>query len=193
MTARLLIAVVLTLGAVMGVRLWNAHVLAQGDAQGAQRVQTAWNTAEAKRQANEALARMEAAQQLAERERQEREQEQLLQQQTDRIAHEQAQREQALRTAVAAADSRHRSLLSTIAQLNANAAAASADLPGTGPVASSCASADATRSARELLGQCSGRYAAVAAAADQLTSQVTGLQDYVRAVAPATAGGADGL
>ena len=184
MTARLLIAVVLTLGAVFGARLWNAHVLARGDTQGAQRVQTAWDTAEAKRQADEALARMAAANHQAELERQEREREQLLQQDAERIAHEQAQREQALRTAVAAADSRHRSLLSTIAQLNANAAAR-ADMPGTGQAASSCPGPDAASAARTALGQCSGRYAAVAAVADRLSGQVSGLQDYVRAVAPA--------
>ena len=61
MTGRILIAVVLTLGAVAGVRLWNAHLIAQGDAQGAGRVQTEWNTAEAKRLADDATARMEAA------------------------------------------------------------------------------------------------------------------------------------
>ena len=179
MTGRILIAVVLTLGAVMGVRLWNAHLIAVGDAQGADRVQTEWNTAQAKRLAAEATARMEAAQKRTVAEAAERSQEQAKQIEAERIAHEQAQREQTQRDALAAADSRNRSLHTTIAQLNADAAAR---LSSTG--AQSCTSADfdAATTARTALGECSGRYTALGGVADKLSGQVSGLQDYVRMV-----------
>ena len=191
MTGRILIAVVLTLGAVMGVRLWNAHLIAVGDAQGADRVQTEWNTAEAKRLAAEATARMEAAQKRTVAEAAERSQEQAKQIEAERIAHEQAQREQAQRNALAAADSRNRSLHTTIAQLNADAAAR---LSSTG--AQSCTSADfdAATTARTALGECSGRYTALGGVADKLSGQVSGLQDYVRMVIkPGQAGDVDDL
>ena len=188
MTGRILIAVVLTLGAVMGVQLWNQHLIAKGDTQGAERVRTEWNTADTKRLATEATARMEAAQKRAVAEEAERTKEQAKQQEAERIAHEQAQREQAQSAALAAAESRNRSLHTTIAQLNANAAAL-ADVPGTSAGACAAPGPDAAATARELLGACSQRYAAVAAAADQLGGQVTGLQDYVRATAQAQAAG----
>ena len=191
MTGRILIAVVLTLGAVMGVRLWNAHLIAVGDAQGADRVQTEWNTAQAKRLAAEATARMEAAQKRTVAEAAERSQEQAKQIEAERIAHDQAQREQAQRNALAVAESRNRSLHTTIAQLNANAAAR---LSSTG--AQSCTSADfdAATTARTALGECSGRYTALGGVADKLSGQVSGLQDYVRMVIkPGQAGDVDDL
>ena len=156
---RPLIAAVLALGAVFAVQGWQAHIHAQGDAAGAARVQ-------------QQLRQREAA----------------LQKETERIAHETAQREAQLRSAVASADARVRSLHTTIAQLNANAAAL-ADVPGTSTGACAAPGSDAAATARELLGACSQRYAAVAAAADQLGGQVTGLQDYVRATAQAQATG----
>jgi phage protein D len=191
MTGRILIAVVLTLGAVMGVRLWNAHLIAVGDAQGADRVQTEWNTAEAKRLAAEATARMEAAQKRAVAEAAERDQEQAKQIEAERIAHEQAQREQAQSNALAAADSRNRSLLTTIAQLNADAAAR---LSSTGPQSCTSADIDAATTARTALGECSSRYTALGGVADKLSGQVSGLQDYVRTVIkPGQAGDVDDL
>ena len=186
MSARILIAVVLTLGAVVGVRLWNAHLVAQGDHQGADRVRTEWNTADAKRAADEAQARMRAAQQLAIKERETREQEQAQQQAAERIARDQALREKALRDAAASADARNRSLHSTIAQLNANAMAAAAHVPGTSQSACSSSEPDGATTARNALGQCSSRYAAVAVVADRLSSQVTGLQDFVQTLATQT-------
>ena len=179
MTGRILIAVVLTLGAVMGVRLWNAHLIAVGDAQGADRVQTEWNTAQAKRLAAEATARMEAAQKRTVAEAAERSQEQAKQIEAERIAHEQAQREQAQRDALAAADSRNRSLHTTIAQLNADAAAR---LSSTGPQSCTASDIDAATTARTALGECSSRYTALGGVADKLSGQVSGLQDYVRTV-----------
>ena len=191
MTGRILIAVVLTLGAVAGVRLWNAHLIAQGDAQGAGRVQTEWNTAEAKRLADDATARMEAAKKRALAEAAERTQEQAKQQEAERIAHEQAQREQAQITALAVAESRNRSLHTTIAQLNADAAAR---LSRTGPQSCTASDIDAATTARTALGECSSRYTALGGVADKLSGQVSGLQDYVKSVIkPGQAGGTDGL
>lgn len=192
MTGRILMAVVLTLGAVMGVRLWNAHLIAQGDAQGADRVHTEWNTAEAKRLADEADARAKAAQKRVVDEAAERTKEQAKQIEAERIAHEQAQREQAARTALDTAIARNRSLLTTIAQLNANAAAAK--LPGTGSQSCTAADLDAATAARTALGECSSRYTALGGIADRLSGQVTGLQDYVKSVIqPGQTGGSDGL
>lgn len=71
-------------------------------------------------------------------------------------------------------------LRATIAQLN-TAAARAADVP-TAAATEPAPSADAATTARELLGQCSGQYAAVAAAADALSAQVLGLQDWARMV-----------
>ena len=191
MTGRILMAVVLTLGAVMGVQLWNTHLIAKGDAQGADRVRTEWNTANTQRQADEAKARMEAAQKRAIAEVAERNQEQAKQIEAERIAREQAQREQAARTALDTATARNRSLLTTIAQLNANAAAR---LSSPGAQSCSARDIDAGTTARELLGECSSQYTALGGIADRLSGQVTGLQDYVRAVIkPGQAGGADGL
>lgn len=186
MTLRIVAAVVLTIGVVAGVRAWNAHLIALGDAQGAQRVRTEWQTADARRRADELQAWAEAAQRQARAEAAAREEEQAKQIQAERIAREQAQREGALRAALGRADARNRSLLDTIAQLNAQLDTDANDVPGTGPGAGAAALADAARTARDLLGNCSRRYAAVAADADRLAIQVTGLQDFVRTVAATT-------
>jgi hypothetical protein len=178
---RPLIAAVLALGAVFAVQGWKAHIYARGDAAGAARVQQQWDADTARRDADTLAAHLAAQQVL-------RTQEAVLQQKAERIAHETAQREAQLRAAGAAADARVRSLHTTIAQLNANAAAL-ADVPGTSAGACAAPGSDAAATARELLGACSQRYAAVAAAADQLGGQVTGLQDYVRATAQAQATG----
>lgn len=171
--AQILIAVVLALGAVCGAELWAAHLTTKGYTQGAQAMRTIWETVETQRLADEARARLQA-------EAAARKSEQAKQKETERIAHEQAQREATLRAAVAAADARQRSLHTTIAQLNADAAAR---LSGTGSPACTAADVDAAATARELLGACSDRYATVAGAADELAGQVTGLQDYVQAIA----------
>ncbi|MEG0558216.1 MAG: DUF2514 domain-containing protein, partial [Comamonas sp.] len=185
------IAVVLTLGTVLGVQLWNAHLIAKGDAQGADRVRTEWNTANTQRQADEAKGRMEAAQKRAIAEVAERDQEQAKQIEAERIAREQAQREQAQSAALAAAESRNRSLHTTIAQLNANAAAR---LSSPGPQSCTAAAIDAATAARTALGECSSRYTALGGIADWLSGQVMGLQDYVHTVIqPGQAGGTDGL
>ncbi|WP_304350100.1 DUF2514 family protein [Comamonas testosteroni] len=177
--------VIATLAAVLGLRAWNGHLVAQGDVQGAARVQQAWDQAEEKRKATE-------SQQRAKAEIAQRETETAKQKETERIAHEQAQRDQAARTALDTATARNRSLLTTIAQLNANAAAAK--LPGTGPQSCSASDLDGATVARTALGECSSRYTALGGVADRLSGQVTGLQDYVRSVTKqGQAGGTDGF
>lgn len=186
MNARILMAVVLALGAVLGVQAWNSHLVAKGDAQGAQRVRTEWDTADTQREAEATTARMQAEKQAADAERAERAKEQAKQQEAERIAREQAQREQAMRSAMAAADARNRSLHTTIAQLNADAAAR---VPGAGQAACGAADIDGATAARNALGQCSSRYTAVAGVADQLAGQVAGLQDYLQTVPQGDADG----
>ncbi|EPD44446.1 MULTISPECIES: hypothetical protein [Delftia] len=176
MSARIWITAALVLAAVLGLRAWNAHLVALGDAQGAERVQGQWKAADARGKQEQALAAAKAAQELAARERQAREQEQAKQRDAERIAREQANREATLRTAVSAADARNRSLHTTIAQLNADAAAR---LSGSAASACTAADVDAATAARNALGQCSSRYTAVAAVADGLAIQVRGLQDFV--------------
>lgn len=185
-STRILIVVVLALGAVMGIKAWNAHLIAQGDKLGAQRVQTLWDTAETKRKGDETLISMQAAQKLATDQANVRAQEHFKQQEAERIAREQVQREQKLQGTLDVATASNRSLHTTIAQLNANAAAA---MSSSSAHASCSAELDAATIARNALGACSNRYTAVAAVADQLAIQVTGLQDHVQSV---TAGETNG-
>lgn len=176
MSARIWITAALVLAVVLGVRAWNAHLVALGDAQGAQRVKVQWDVADLRRDQTQAEANEQAALEQALRERQAREQDQAKQREAERIARDQANREATLRNAVSAADARNRSLHTTIAQLNADAAARLS-----GPAASACTAADidAATTARTALAACSSRYTAVAATADQLSVQVTGLLDFI--------------
>ncbi|WP_208508387.1 DUF2514 domain-containing protein [Variovorax paradoxus] len=185
MTVRVIAAVLLTLAVVFGVRAWNAHLVAEGDAQGDSRVRAEWREADTKRQAAESAAAAQAQAESAERQRRAREEDQLKQQQAERNSREQAQREAALQSALARADSRNRGLLGTIADLNARAAAAAAAMSGAGQDSGAVAFIGQASTARELLGQCSSRYTAVAADADGLRSQVIGLQDFVASVCSA--------
>jgi hypothetical protein len=194
MSLRVLVAVLLTAGAFLGVRAWNAHLIAQGYEQGSKAVRTEWATAEAKRRGDEMEAAALASQKQADAERQAREAEQAKQIQAERTAREQAQREGALRTALDRAAASNRSLLDRIAALDARAAAAAADVPTTAPDARAAALAHEAATARQLLGSCSQRYAELGADADGLRIQVMGLQDYVKGVvAPAAMGGSNGL
>ena len=69
MSYRTLAIVVATLGALLAVKAWNAHLIAEGDTQGALRVQTQWDTAETKRRADIKEAEARAAIEQAEAER----------------------------------------------------------------------------------------------------------------------------
>ena len=180
MSYRTLAIVVATLGALLAVKAWNEHLIAEGDTQGALRVQTQWDTAEAKRRADIKEAEARAAIEQAEAERKTRIDEQAKQKQAERVANEQANREATLRASLTRAESRNRGLLDTINELNLRARArAAADVPGASSDASTNAVVDEATTARELLGQCSQRYTGVAAAVDGLRVQVIGLQAFV--------------
>lgn len=180
MRVRILIVIVLTLAAVWGVHAWNKRLYNEGYSKGGGAVLREWQAADNKRLKDEAEA-------LALAQKASREAETSKQKEAERIANEQAQREQASRAALAAATDRNRSLLTTIAQLNSDAAARLSS-----PSAQSCTTADidAAARARTALGECSSEYTAVAGVADQLTDKVSGLQDYVRSVTKSAQGGA---
>lgn len=103
---------------------------------------------------------------------------------TERIADEDARRTAERQRRDAAARSQLVRLQRTIATLQQR------KLPEPGDVAGIAALAGQASTARELLGRCSGRYADLAAAADGLRDQVTGLQAYVKDVCRTP--GADG-
>lgn len=161
---RLIALAVLICAAIYGAKRWEAHLVARGDAQGAARVQAAWDRQEAER--SEATARDNATRFRN----------------AERIAHEDAERTAARAARDAAAAAAVRGLRAEIARLAAR--------PGPYPAGdaglAACAREAAT--ARELLGEGSGRYLAVAAAADGLRDQVVGLQAFVHRVCRAPAG-----
>lgn len=103
---------------------------------------------------------------------------------TERIADEDARRAAERQRRDAAARTELVRLQRTIDSLRQR------QLPEPGDTAGIAALAREGATARELLGRCSGRYADVAAAADGLRDQVTGLQTYVKDVCRAP--GADG-
>lgn len=185
MSARVIAAILLTLGLVLCVKAWNTHLVNEGDARGADRVQTMWNTADAKRLADQKTAEAQTAMQRADAEMAARQAEQIKQQQAERNARDQAQRESALQATAVATAARNRSLLGTIAELDAR----NAELSRTVADARVTALALEANTARQLLGSCSSRYSAVAAEADGYRSQVIGLQDFVTTVchAPSSA------
>ncbi len=161
---RLIALAVLVCAAIYGVKRWEGRLIARGDAQGASRVQAAWDRQEAGR--SEATARDNATRFRN----------------AERIAHEDAERTAARAAHDAAAAAAVRSLRAEIARLGARPDPYPAGDAGL----AACAREAAT--ARELLGEGSGRYLAVAAAADGLRDQVVGLQAFVHGVCHAPAG-----
>ena len=144
--------------AIAGVKLWQSHLVSKGDAQGATRVQHAWDTQENER--NAATARDNATKFRN----------------AERTAHEDAQREATRRARDVAAVAAVRSLHTEIARLNSR--------PNPYPAgdAGLAACAGEARTARELFGESSGAYQELAAEADGLRDQVTGLQDFAHTV-----------
>lgn len=180
MSYRAIAILVLVMGALFGVKVWQTHLIAKGDAQGAARIQTRWNTAEDKRQGDEKEAAARLEKERAEAESKARIADQIKQQTAERIAREQNEREASLRASLDRAGARNRSLLDTINELNLHARArAAADVSSSSPDASAATLADEATTARSVLGQCSQRYTAVAADADGLRLQVIGLQAFV--------------
>ena len=167
MNGRALVIAAAILGAIAGVKLWESHLIAKGDAQGAARVQAAWDAQEDAR--NQATARDNA----------------IKFRNAERTAHEDAKREAARAARDAAAAAAVRGLRAEIARLNARPDPYQAGDAGL----AACAGEAAT--ARELLGESSGAYQELAAEADGLRDQVIGLQQFARDVCRAgTSGGA---
>ena len=166
MNGRALVIAAAILGAIAGVKLWESHLIAKGDAQGAARVQAAWDAQEDAR--NQATARDNATKFRN----------------LERIAHEDAKREAARAARDAAAAAAVRGLRAEIARLNARPDPYPAGDAGL----AACAGEAAT--ARELLGESSGAYQQLAEEADGLRDQVIGLQQFARDVCRTGTGGA---
>ena len=166
---------------VAGLDAWRQRLITKGQEQGAARVHAEWQAADNQRLQREKAAQAQAATARLAAEQEARRNEQARQHQAERIAHETAQREESLRTALTRADAHNRGLLNTIAQLNKRTAASGIDLPGAAAPAAATACISEAATARQLLGQCSERYGAVAADAEQLRIQVIGLQDWISA------------
>ena len=151
-----------------GYQAWAQHYVNKG----VQQERSVWQAREDKRQKAEADARLAA-------EKKARAEEARKAKENDRVAQEQAQREAQLRAAADVANRRLGSLQHTIHALNERdrrrALSAQSD---------AVALADEAARARGLLGQCSGRYTAVAASASEHAAQVIGLQDYITATHP---------
>ena len=158
LSLRSILVAVAIAAAIAGVKFWQSHLVSKGDAQGAARVQHAWDTQENAR--NEATARDNATKFRN----------------AERTAHEDAQREAARRFRDAAAAAAVRGLRAEVARLNSR--------PNPYPAgdAGLAACASEARTARELLGESTGAYQELAAEADGLRDQVTGLQSFARNV-----------
>ena len=158
MSVRLIAAALLFAAALWGVLAWRSHLIATGDTQGAARVQAAWDAQENER--NAATARDNATKFRN----------------AERVAHEDAQRETARRARDAAAAAAVRSLRAEVARIN------SRPRPYAAGDAGLAACAGEARAARELFSESAAAYSELAATADGLSSQVTGLQDFARTV-----------
>lgn len=158
MSVRLFAAAVLCATALWGVQAWRSHLVSTGDAQGAARVQAAWDAQENAR--NTATARDNATKFRN----------------AERTAHEDAQRAAARRARDVAAAAAVRGLRNEVARLN------SRPDPYAAGDAGLAACAGEARAARELFGESAAAYSELAATADELRDQVTGLQDFARTV-----------
>lgn len=169
MSARLIAYGVLLCAATVGAKALQSHLIAQGDARGAARVQAAWDTQENAR--NDATARDNA----------------IKLRNAERVTYEDAKREAARRARDAAAAAAVRELRDEIARLNSRP---DPYPPGDAGLVA-CTGEAAT--ARELFGESAGAYQELAAEADGLRDQVIGLQDFARTVCRAGEGAKDGL
>lgn len=118
-------------------------------------------------------AEVAAATQKADREQ--RDKEQALQTQANRVAHEDQTRQTTRLAHAVGVDRAVDSLRSTIDRTNASATRQAPDV--------AALAADAI-TARYLLRQCASEYSSVAKVADQLSDQVTGLQDFAASTNP---------
>ena len=155
-----------------GARSCQEHYRYQGRVE----IREQWMAADNQRELRERQA-------LIDRQRAEREDEQRMAREKEKKDHEQAQREKRLLDRAVAAERAADGLRGTIARLNAD----SRDRRAEGTCAAAEREADAAATARELLGACAGRYRALGQGADELASQVMGLQDHVVVVQPEAA------
>lgn len=151
---------------VWGVHSYQGHLIDKGDAQGAARVQQAWNAETYQR--NLATGQANAVRQRA----------------AEKVADEQAQRQAQTDAAIAVARTTERGLRAEIKRLNGRLKPFTADESGI-----AACTREAT-TARELLGACSYRYTVLAADADRLRDQVLGLQQWHSRVFTVPAAGA---
>jgi len=144
--------------AIWGIKAWEARLIARGDAQGAQRVQAAWDAQERQRSLVTAGSNT------------------LRQRNAEKVAHDQAKKEAASKAAASAAAADLRSLRAEIARLNAR--------PNPYPAgdAGLAACAGEATTGRELFGESAQAYVELAAEADQLADQVAGLQHFAYSV-----------
>ena len=155
---RCLLVLTVLIASYWGFGLYQDHLIAQGDAQGAGRVQQAWNAQEHLRSQVTAAGNT------------------LRQRNAEKVAHEQTQREAASKAAADSAAASLRSLRSELARLKAR----TNPYPSGDAGLAACAGEAAT--ARELFGESAGAYQELAAEADGLRDQVTGLQDFAHTV-----------
>lgn len=171
--ARSLLLALTIAAALVGAKVWQDRLIAKGDAQGAARVQAAWDAQELLRSQVTAGTNT------------------LRQRNAEKVANEQAQKDAQRQAAAAHAADALRSLRAELARFKSRANRYPA-----GDAGIAACSGEAT-TARELLGESSGAYQLLAAEADELRDQVAGLQRFARDVchagqpAAATAGGAD--
>ena len=158
MSVRLIVVGVLICAAILGVKAWESRLISKGDAQGAARVQAAWDAQENAR--NAATARDNAAKFRN----------------AERTAHEDAQREAARRARDAAAAAAVRGLRAEVARLNQR------PHPYPAGDAGLAACAGEAAAARELFSESAAAYSELAATADGLRDQVIGLQAFAHAV-----------
>lgn len=151
---------------VWGVHSYQGYLIAKGDAQGAARVQQAWNADTYQR--NLATGQANAVRQRA----------------AEKVADEQAQRQATTEKRFALAAATERSLRAEIKRLNSRPKPFTVDDTGL-----AACTREAT-TARELLGTCSYRYTVLAADADRLRDQVLGLQQWHSRVCTVPAAGA---
>lgn len=164
---RLLIAAALVAAIVAGAGAIRAHYVAQGDAQGAQRVQSRWD---AQKRVDDAAAL----------ERQQQANADLLHRfrNSERISDEEfirAQRRLVRERSAAAVVDRVRGTIDTLNQRDLSSATGDA---GATRLAQEAATA------RELFGSCTAAHTELGAETDRLRDQVAGLQAFVAKVCP---------
>lgn len=157
-TARYLLVGLVVAAVFWGFGLYQDHLIAQGDAQGAGRVQKAWNDQERLRSQITAAGNT------------------LRQRNAEKVAHDHTQRAAASQAAADSAASSLRSLRAELARLKSRAN----PYPTGDAGLAACAGEAAT--ARELFGESAEAYVDLAAEADQLRDQVAGLQQFAASV-----------